>query len=198
MEFERFVKKPVEVSAIRWTPYNLVDVKRFLGKVAHEIRLEHEEGPHITIHTLEGNMDAKWGDWIIRGIRGELYPCKNDIFEETYMRKDDYEKMKTTETPVILYRCDKKACEKCDNLNCHFTTDITHAANFEKRYYEEDCFCYAEKEAQDENAQYKAIKKLVNDFMDSGKVSVNVIIDREQVSFNVYPCPYPINDEKEK
>jgi len=36
------------------------------------------------IHTLEGDMKASPGDWIITGIRGEVYPCKPDIFEETY------------------------------------------------------------------------------------------------------------------
>ena len=38
----------------------------------------------VTIHTLEGVMHASAGDWIITGVRGELYPCKPDIFAETY------------------------------------------------------------------------------------------------------------------
>lgn len=38
----------------------------------------------IRIETLEGTMEARPGDWIIRGIKGELYPCKADIFEKTY------------------------------------------------------------------------------------------------------------------
>lgn len=40
--------------------------------------------PHISIHTLEGEMFAQPGDWIIRGVKGELYPCKPDIFDATY------------------------------------------------------------------------------------------------------------------
>lgn len=40
----------------------------------------------IIIQTLEGNMKASPGDWIITGINGELYPCKPDIFEKTYQR----------------------------------------------------------------------------------------------------------------
>jgi hypothetical protein len=39
-----------------------------------------------TIDTLEGQMTAEVGDWIIRGIKGELYPCKPDIFQETYVQ----------------------------------------------------------------------------------------------------------------
>ena len=40
--------------------------------------------PEITIGTLEGNMKAKIGDWIIKGVNGEMYPCKDDIFQKTY------------------------------------------------------------------------------------------------------------------
>jgi hypothetical protein len=42
------------------------------------------DGPHIAIHTLEGVMCAEPGDWIVRGVQGEFYPVRNDIFEETY------------------------------------------------------------------------------------------------------------------
>jgi len=38
----------------------------------------------IIIHTLEGDHLARWGDWIIKGVKGEFYPCKSDIFEMTY------------------------------------------------------------------------------------------------------------------
>lgn len=40
--------------------------------------------PYATIKTLEGEMRANDGDWIIRGVKGELYPCRADIFEATY------------------------------------------------------------------------------------------------------------------
>jgi len=44
-------------------------------------------GPNpITIHTLEGDMQAEAGDWIITGVKGEKYPCKPDVFAETYER----------------------------------------------------------------------------------------------------------------
>ena len=43
-----------------------------------------DERGAIDIHTLEGTMRAAPGDWIIRGVKGELYPCKPDIFEATY------------------------------------------------------------------------------------------------------------------
>lgn len=42
----------------------------------------------LKIWTLEGDHTVSWGDWIIRGVKGELYPCKSDIFEATYEPAD--------------------------------------------------------------------------------------------------------------
>ena len=46
-------------------------------------------GQHVQIHTLEGVMIGNVGDWIIRGVSGEYYPCKNDIFKMTYEEVED-------------------------------------------------------------------------------------------------------------
>lgn len=45
-------------------------------------------GPYLVIHTLEGEHRASPGDWIIRGVKGELYPCRDDIFQMTYEAVD--------------------------------------------------------------------------------------------------------------
>lgn len=48
-------------------------------------RVDHDAGiPYISIDTLEGRMRADIGDWVIKGVKGELYPCKPDIFTATY------------------------------------------------------------------------------------------------------------------
>mgnify|MGYP000848848660 CR=1 FL=1 len=52
-------------------------------------RYEKEEA-HCEIHTLEGVMTAYGGDYIIKGVHGEIYPCKPDIFEKTYEQVDSY------------------------------------------------------------------------------------------------------------
>jgi len=87
-----FRKKPVEIQAIQFTgePQNFDAVCIFLGTQQHGHR-EEGYGPeaHILIHTLEGAMRAQVGDWIIRGVQGEFYPCKSDIFEATYERVAD-------------------------------------------------------------------------------------------------------------
>ncbi|MDS0525465.1 hypothetical protein NNC19_07225 [Clostridium sp. SHJSY1] len=75
-------KKPVVIEAIQWKGYNFREVDDF-------IIVEHEtfvaQG-YINIPTLEGVMQANLNDYIIKGVNGEFYPCKPDIFEKTYER----------------------------------------------------------------------------------------------------------------
>ena len=91
---ERFTKKPVTITAIRWTGDNLKEVLDFTGKhpkwdewfadfAAYEAHVK-ADGNVFKIITLEGVMDALPGDWIIRGVQGEHYPCKNDVFVISY------------------------------------------------------------------------------------------------------------------
>ena len=75
----RYRKKPVEIEAVQWTGENLEEIEEF-AKGALVRR-----GPvNIAISTLEGLMEASKGDYIIKGITGEFYPCKPDIFKATY------------------------------------------------------------------------------------------------------------------
>lgn len=91
----QFRKKPVVISAIQWTGENLVDVIHFTdgrppnNKSSHAgmmwdqyVDIVRKDG--LKIFTLEGKMDASIGDWIIKGVKGEHYPCKPEIFEMTY------------------------------------------------------------------------------------------------------------------
>ena len=75
----KFRKKPVVIEAVQYDGGIELD---FFG--GDERVSATGEGTGILIHTLEGVMRADKGDWIIRGIKGELYPCKPDIFEATY------------------------------------------------------------------------------------------------------------------
>jgi hypothetical protein len=76
----RYRKKPVEIDAIQYKGYYSDEIKEFFGGDAHEF--DNAEG--IRIATLEGVMLATPFDWIVRGVKGELYPVKPDIFEATY------------------------------------------------------------------------------------------------------------------
>jgi len=77
----KFRKKPIVIDAIQWNGGNLSEVATLGG--AREYEQEFTED-YLIIHTLEGDMKADKGDWIIKGVSGELYPCKPDIFEKTY------------------------------------------------------------------------------------------------------------------
>lgn len=79
-----FRKKPVTIAAIQWTGSNFDEIKAFFGQDLERC-LEHTEiKKNLIIKTLEGNFIASPNDFIIRGVKGEYYPCKPDIFEQTY------------------------------------------------------------------------------------------------------------------
>lgn len=87
----RYVKKPVVIEAIQWTGDNLKEVFDFLYFHKSALRVctweEYEDlvkKEGLKIFTLEGTMMASVGDFIIKGVNGEVYPCKPDIFEKTY------------------------------------------------------------------------------------------------------------------
>jgi len=71
-------KKPVVIEAREWTGGNAVSLMDWIGEAAYQ------DGPVLVIRTLEGDHEASLGDMIIKGIKGEFYPCKPDIFAETY------------------------------------------------------------------------------------------------------------------
>ena len=75
----RFRKKPVEIEAVQYTGKNQSEIAEFYPQVSGAFG-----SSSIFIETLEGNMRADPGDWIIRGVKGEFYPCKPDIFAATY------------------------------------------------------------------------------------------------------------------
>ncbi len=88
----KFRKKPVVIEAVQIPPRKMADgpdrenmiwaTMSFLG---HGGWRDDQEGyGGVFIETLEGDMHAQPGDWIIRGVKGELYPCKPDIFDATY------------------------------------------------------------------------------------------------------------------
>lgn len=78
----KFVKKPIVIDAEQFTDENKDRVFNF---VRCNCRASDDAGrPTLDIQTLEGVMTASLGDWIIQGVTGEFYPCKPDVFEQTY------------------------------------------------------------------------------------------------------------------
>ena len=77
---KQYRKKPIVIEAIRWTGENVNEIWSFCG----DLEIWRTTKNNIRIPTLEGEMECKEGSWIIKGIKGEYYPCKPDIFEQTY------------------------------------------------------------------------------------------------------------------
>lgn len=75
---KKYKKKPVTIEAIQWTGKNLSEIDNFMGGTVEN------KGATLVIYTLEGDMEASIGDYIIKGVNGEFYPCKPDIFAKTY------------------------------------------------------------------------------------------------------------------
>lgn len=84
----KYKKKPVVIEAVRWTGDNMDEVRHFCGR--HALFVEtvgmSVQPIQLTIRTLEGDMLASIGDYIICGVDGEFYPCKDYIFDQTYDR----------------------------------------------------------------------------------------------------------------
>jgi hypothetical protein len=76
----KFRKKPVVIEAFRYNLDNRPDW--FMNKVTDLSIITYDT--HCIIETLEGEMQGLKGDFIIKGVKGEVYPCKPDIFEATY------------------------------------------------------------------------------------------------------------------
>ena len=94
MNAQEFRKKPVVISAVQWTGNNLREIITFTdgppetrsvhAGMAWETYEDLVRRDGLKIFTLEGMMNADIGDWIIKGVKGEHYPCKPDIFAATY------------------------------------------------------------------------------------------------------------------
>ena len=80
----QYQKKPVTVEAVKFD-YSTECISALLALGLDPVRINYAgAAPTLRIDTLEGTMTAQLGDYIIRGINGEFYPCKPDIFEKTY------------------------------------------------------------------------------------------------------------------
>ena len=87
----KYRKKPVIIEAIQFEDNSdrIIEIHEFMGGDTIRVNYEDKDNPYLKIETLEGIMKASVGDYIIKGVNGEFYPCKPDIFEKTYKRVID-------------------------------------------------------------------------------------------------------------
>lgn len=125
-----YTKLPVTVEAIQWNGKNLKEVTSFisgkpvdLSEYAAVFAWERYENiisdKGLTINTLEGDMKASIDDYIIKGVNGEFYPCKPDIFNKTYQESNspNAQEFEEVVSPIIKYLA--------QNFNPYTTVIIT-------------------------------------------------------------------------
>lgn len=83
----KYRKKPVVIDAIQWT--GTTESSHEIVKFASPKATWHFNHNHMSIETLEGIMAVSVNDYVIKGVKGEFYPCKPDIFEATYEKVED-------------------------------------------------------------------------------------------------------------
>lgn len=85
---QKYRKKPVEIDAVQLHMSNMENLIEQMRRDGYEVESFSQPPMRaisgLKIKTLEGTMQANFGDWIIKGVQGEYYPCKPDIFEKTY------------------------------------------------------------------------------------------------------------------
>ena len=84
----KYRKKPVVIEVVQWNGNNTYEIQDFIEN-GDWTWVQGSEGFDLYIHTLEGKMFANVDDYIIKGVQGEFYPCKPDIFEMTYEKVEE-------------------------------------------------------------------------------------------------------------
>ena len=82
----KYRKKPVVIEALQFLdePQRLTELSSFIDDQPLRVSYKDPENPKLILQTLEGEIQASVNDYIIKGVDGEFYPCKPDIFEKTY------------------------------------------------------------------------------------------------------------------
>lgn len=123
----KYRKKPVVIEAMQFTGDNFNEVYRWGLESDRDIGnkfFESRQHMNMGVNTLEGMMTALPGDWIIKGIKGEFYPCKPDVFEATYEP--------IAECPPHDWSQDGERCSKCGTKDWMtrslFTITVTYGS----------------------------------------------------------------------
>ena len=95
----KYRKRPIVIEAVQFTGDNEYEIADFMHLPVTALQIsvdavlrtdgDYRENTHIHINTLEGVATANCGDWIIKGTKGEFYPCKPDIFDEIYEKVEE-------------------------------------------------------------------------------------------------------------
>ena len=142
-------KKPVEIECVQWTGQNDKEILDFCGREnAYFTRyvngnLDGDVAWNLYIRTLEGEHKALIGDYIIKGVHGEFYPCKYDIFHETYDICDDDSAWLPVDDAYDAYDCPNcpAMVQRPTNYCPRCGIKINYVRDFDNQLYTVESWC---------------------------------------------------------
>ena len=129
---QKFVKKSVVVEAIQYNGINITEVESFVGAKLPTVWL-YVEDTQLVIPILEGNMKVSKGDYIIKGIKGEFYPCKPDVFKSTYNVVEDNNGILSEGEKRVRKSFNPSALKRVENFKSITASAIDEIAEVERR-----------------------------------------------------------------
>ena len=129
---QKFVKKPVVIEAIQYDGENIEAIENFVGKKLSTV-MSSDVDVKLIIPTLEGYMKALKGDYIIKGIKGELYPCKPDVFKSTYNVVEDNNGILSEGEKRVRKSFNPSALKRVENFKSITASAIDEIAEVERR-----------------------------------------------------------------
>ena len=128
----KFVKKPVVIEAIQYNGINITEIESFVGVKLPTVLLS-AENTQLVIPTLEGDMKASKGDYIIKGIKGEFYPCKPDVFKQSYNMIKENNGILSEGEKRVRKSFNPSALKRVENFKSITASAIDEIAEIERR-----------------------------------------------------------------
>ena len=130
---QKFVKKPVVVEAYQFDG-NIRSIDNFPISEVGKFKVSSENGQYyLIIPTLEGDMKAVAGDWIIKGVKGEYYPCKPDIFKQSYNMIKENNGILSEGEKRVRKSFNPSALKRVENFKSITASAIDEIAEVERR-----------------------------------------------------------------
>ena len=129
---QKFVKKPVVIEAIQYDGANITEIETFVRGKLPTI-MTSDLGAQLVISTLEGDMKASKGDYIIKGIKGEFYPCKPDIFKQSYNMIKENNGILSEGEKRVRKSFNPSALKRVENFKSITASAIDEIAEVERR-----------------------------------------------------------------
>ena len=129
---QKFVKKPVVIEAIQYDGANIEAIENFVGKKLSTV-MSSDVDVNLIIPTLEGDMTALKNDWIIKGVKGEFYPCKPDIFKQSYNMIKENNGILSEGEKRVRKSFNPSALKRVENFKSITASAIDEIAEVERR-----------------------------------------------------------------